>query len=124
MLSRGQFDSIQPTDSFSLLMMQWKIYGKIAADEFGLIYLIAAAIPFFLLHKVLSPARRWLVGLPAVWFFISLLMLVGLNVNRYSAEYVKPFFTASHLVLAMFAGYGLMLIVAVFGRPFPAKSRH
>jgi hypothetical protein len=121
-LSRGQFPPIEPTDSFNRLMMQWKIYCEIAVYKFGLIYLIAAVIPFFLLHKVSSPVRRWLAGLLAVWFFASLFMLVGLNADKSSAGLVSPFFAATHLILAMFAGCGLMLFVAILGRPIPAKS--
>jgi hypothetical protein len=119
-LSRGQFSSVNPTNSFSELLSEWNYYGKVAMDEFGLIYLIAAAIPFFLLQRFSSLVRRWLGGLLAVWFFISLLMLLVLNLNtsdRSDLEYVKSYFAATHIVLALFSGYGLMLVVAIFGRP-------
>jgi hypothetical protein len=94
-------------------------------DGFGWPYLLAAVIPFCFLHKILSPARKWLVGLFVVWFFVSLLLLAGLNTppDRQSVDAVKPCFAVSHLVLAVLSGCGLMLVVTIFGRPNPAKSR-
>ena len=90
-LSRGQFESIQPTSSFSHLAMQWNIFGKIADNEFGPIYLIAAAIPLFVLHRVSLLVRRCLLAWLTAWFLISLLMLVGLDVDSNNSEFVKPF---------------------------------
>jgi len=124
-LSRGQYDAMNPTASVNRLMMQWGIYGKIAVNKFGLIYLLTAAMPFLLLHKISSPARKWLIGLLVVWFFVSLLTLVGLNFgpDKSSVELNAPFFAASHLILATLAGCGLMLVGAFFGRPKAVESR-
>lgn len=116
-LSRGQFDSIQPSNSFAQLMTQWKIYGRIAAKEFGVIYLIAAAVPFLFLRKFSPPVRAWVLGMLIVWVLISLLMLVGLNPERYIPKQITPFLAATHLILAMLAGCGLMLVSALFARP-------
>jgi hypothetical protein len=125
-ITRGQYERINPTNSFANLVEQLGIYGRVASDEFGLPYLLAAVIPFCLLHKISSPTRRWLVGLLVVWFFASLLMLAGLNLSpdRSSVELIKPFFAASHLMLAVFAGCGLMLLAVFFTRPATAKSRN
>jgi hypothetical protein len=124
-VSRGQFESMGSTDNFPRLMMQLGIYGKIAANEFGVAYLIAAAIPLFLLHKIPLLTRKWLVGMLVAWIFVSLLMLVGLNPgpDKDIVESIKPFFAASHLMLAMLAGCGLMLVGAFFARPATSESR-
>jgi len=67
LMSRGQFGSLAPTSSFGELMMQLMVYAKISMDEFGVIYLMAAAIPFLLAHKISPPARKWMLGYrPAV----------------------------------------------------------
>jgi hypothetical protein len=123
-LSRGQYETMSPTNNFADFIAQCKIYGKIAADEFGVIYLITAAIPFCLLHKISSPTRKWLVGLLTVWIFVSLLTLVGLNPgsDKASVELNAPFFAASHLLLAILAGCGLMLVGAFFARPATATG--
>jgi hypothetical protein len=124
LITRGQYEQISPTDSFTRLVEQLGIYSRIAVDEFGLPYLLAAVVPFCLLHKILSPARKWLIGLLVVWLFVSILMLVGLNTSpdRQSVDEVKPFFAASHLVLAVLSGCGLTLLAVLFARPAPLKS--
>jgi hypothetical protein len=124
-LNRGQFDTMNPTASFGRLITQLGIYGKIAVNEFGSIYLLVAVIPFLVLHKMAAPARKWLEGILVVWIFVSLLTLVGLNPgpDKASVELNNPFFAASHLILAVFAGCGLMLVGAFFGRPAAAESR-
>jgi len=123
-VNRGQFDALDPTDNFARLMTQLGIYARIAVNEFGVVYLFPAAMPFLLLHKIPPPTRKWLVGLLVAWFSVSLLMLVGLGPgsDKASVEVIKPFFAASHLILAIFAGCGLMLVGAFFGRPPTAKS--
>lgn len=123
-ITRGQFESLSPTDSFGQLIKQLGVYGKIADGEFGIIYLIAAVIPFCLLHKISASTRKWLVGLLVAWISISLLMLVGLNPgsDKASVDVIKPIFAASHLILAIFAGCGLMLVGAFVGRPATAES--
>ena len=124
-LSRGQYDAMQPTGNFTKLVEQCEIYGRVAAEEFGSIYLIAAAVPFCLLCKISSVPRRWLVGRLVTWLFVSLLTLVGLNPgpDKSSVEVIKTYFAASHLMLAILAGCGLMLVVAFFGRPSTAKAQ-
>jgi len=121
-LSRGQYGSSEPARSFSKMWMQWILYGKVAVNDFGPIYLIAAAIPFIMFHKVSACERRWLASLLAVWFVISLLMLVALNPDILGLPYIRSFFAASHLVLALLAGYGMMLVVAILGRPTRAAK--
>jgi hypothetical protein len=122
-ITRGQYERPEFTHSSSRFLMQLGIYGKIALDEFGLPYLLAAAIPFCLMHKILSLVRRWLIGLFAVWFFTALFMLVGTNPDKHDSFYdLNCFLAASHLLLAVLSGCGLMLIAAIFGQPNPAKS--
>jgi hypothetical protein len=124
-ITRGQYEIMQPTESFGQLIKQFGVYGKIAADELSFIYLVAAAVPFCLLHKISSPPRRWLIGLLVTWFFVSLLTLVGLNPgpDKASVDLIKSYFAASHLMLAILAGCGLILVVTFFARPTPAKSQ-
>jgi hypothetical protein len=122
LLSRGQFEAVHPNSDFHQLLTQWHLYGQITARDFGVLYLAAAAMPFLCMHRISSRARRRVFGLGAVWFIMTLLMLVGLNMDRLSAVFMKPFFAASHLVLAVFSGCGLMLVTAVCARPAVSKS--
>lgn len=124
-ITRGQYESPHFTDNIGALIMQLNIYGKMALAEFGWPYLMAAIILFCLLHKIGSPTRKWLVGLLLVWLSVTFLLLVGLNMSadKSCVDLSKPFFAASHLVLAVLSGCGLMLVVAIFGRPSLPKSR-
>jgi hypothetical protein len=114
-LTRGQFERTWATEGFGKLAGQIPIYGKITLRQFGLLYAMAAMIPFCFLHKMRTRERRWMFSLLAVFFGLSFLMLVLLNPSsdRQSVELGAMFFTASHLVLAVWAGYGLILLGSV-----------
>jgi transmembrane protein TMEM260 (protein O-mannosyltransferase) len=118
-ISRGQYGADYFVVTFHGLLVQWAIYGKIAIEQFGLVYLAAASVPVFLLHKVPSLARRWIIGLLAVWFFLSLTMSVALNISldKSSYELNQSFFSPAHFLLAVLAGCGMMLIAAFWARP-------
>lgn len=120
-ISRGQYEAMQPTTSLHAMLTEWQIYGKIAVNEFGVMYLAAALMPFCLLHKIPLRARKWMVGLLAIWFTTTALMLVGLapTPERSSIDAIAPFFSATHLMLAIISGCGLMLIGVLFARPSP-----
>ena len=118
-ITRGQYGSDHFVETFHGLLMQWAIYIKIAIEQFGLFYLAAAAIPVFLLHKIPSPVRRWIIGLLAVWLFLTLIMLVALNISLDKSTYESNqlFFSPTHLLLAVLAGCGMMFIGAFCARP-------
>ena len=112
LVTRGQYESLQPTDSFDHFTGQLRLYGKFAVYDFGLMYVVVALVPFCLLHKMSSRERGWMLGLLAVYLCLSGVLLVALNpaLDRQAREPVRSFFTASHLVLAVWTGYGLILL--------------
>ena len=122
-LSRGQYERIRPTDSLDRLMKQLRRYGKIAVGEFGLIYLLIAALPFCFLHQMQRRERGWMLGLLAVYLCLAFLLLAVLNLadDRQSRELARMFFSASHLVLALWAGYGLVLLGFLLTVPSVAR---
>jgi len=117
-MTRGQFERTWATEDFGKLAEQILIYSKITAYQLGLLYAIAAMIPFCLLHKMRTRERRWMFSLSAIFLGLSFLMLVLLNPSpdRQSVEMVAMFFTASHLILAIWAGYGLILLGSILAR--------
>lgn len=125
-LSRGQFEKAYFTDNLNRLMTQWRIYGKVVISDYGLVYLLTAMTPLCLLRKPPSRSRRWLCGIFLVWFIVTLLMLIGLNPSSdmVALEVTKPFFAASHMVLAVLSGCGLMLIGTFVARSKSADSRN
>jgi hypothetical protein len=114
LISRGQFESLRPTDSFIHFAAQMKIYfGRVLAD-FGLIYLIPAFIPWAVLRRMTQPGRSWLLGLLAVYFCLSFFFVAMLNpsADLQAQQLSKEYFAASHLILAIWSGYGLVLLGA------------
>ena len=122
-VTRGQYETAHYSDSSGRFFIGCQIYFEIAKNYFGLAYLAAAMIPLGFLGKIPPPVRSWLVGLMQFWFFAALLMIVGLNpsADRQSVELNAFFFAASHLVLALLAGYGLMLVAVIYGKPKDRK---
>jgi hypothetical protein len=124
LLSRGQYSHIHPTDAFSTLLRQIGLYFEIGLRELGLIYLVAAVVPFFFLRRMRVQQRAWMLGSLAVFACLSLLMLVLVNpsADRQNRELNTPFFSASHVIVAVWAGYGFMLFAALVHRRRETKS--
>ena len=117
-LSRGQFERVHGTENFASLPKQMLVFGEAAMHDLGLSYLIAAAIPFCFLRRLRLQERRWMLGLLAFFCGLSFLMLVLLNPSpdRQAVLLIGAYFTAAHLVLAVWAGYGLILLGTNFVR--------
>ena len=117
-IERGQYGSFDFTENSSLWLSQWTIYGKIAVEQFGVVYLAAAAIPLLLLHKLSSLVRRWILALTVVWFLVTQLMLMALDISleKSSYELDELFFSTTHLVLALLGGCGFMIAGVWFTR--------
>lgn len=123
-ISRGQYGACEPRLDHGLLLQEWEIYLKTSLKDFGMFYLLAAALPGLFLTKLSSPVRKWLVGMFTFWFFTNFLMLVVLMPSDYTRATIDgnaPFFAATHLLLAVMGGCGLILLVACCGRSTTAK---
>jgi tetratricopeptide (TPR) repeat protein/phage shock protein PspC (stress-responsive transcriptional regulator) len=79
----------------------------------GYIVLLVAAVPFLFFRLMNRPERAWLGGLTSIWLGLAVLLLIILNpsADRQSQELNRVFFTASHVMISLFIGYG----VAIFG---------
>ena len=125
-LTRGQYEKPYPTGNLHRFVEQIQMYGGFAVRDFGLAYLAAALIPFCLLHRMKPVARKWLLGLLAVYVSTAGLTLVVLNPSNDRASYdlIKAYFTTLHLVLAVCAGCGLVLAGSFFARlPITGDTR-
>lgn len=111
-LSRGQFERMYPTNSLSRFAQQIVIYAELAADNFGVINLLSAVIPFCFLHKMQPIVRRWIFALFAAYLSLALILIVVLNPppDRLSLGLVSFYLSASYLPLAILAGCGLVLL--------------
>ncbi len=116
--TRGQYEKTNPTDILGdpwKFALQLRMYFESAMDEFHVSFLLLAIVPFFFYAKMQKRERAWIIGNTAIYLCLAFLLLILLNPNtdRQSRDLTKVFFTASHVTVAMFVGYGLTLIGAM-----------
>lgn len=113
-LTRGQYEKANPSnfikDPKRFAQQLWG-YGGGAVEEFNLVYLAIAIIPFFFLMQMQHRERAWIMGLSAIYLCLAVILLILLNPapDKQSVNLNKVFFTSSHVMLSMFIGYGLAL---------------
>ncbi len=112
--TRGQYEKTNPSMEAGRIFDQFLMLFEGAVEEFNLIYLLIALVPFLFWPRLRSTEKGWLVGLCAIYVCLAFLLLWLLNPNpdRQSRELTKVFFTASHVIIAMGFGYGVALIAA------------
>ena len=118
-LTRGQYERMLATGNTMRFLDQIRIYFVMAGKEFGWPYLLLCLIPFCFLHRMAASERRWILGLLPVYVCLAFLMLAVLNpsVDRQSQELDKVYFSASYIILALWMGYGLVILGARLTRP-------
>ena len=114
-ITRGQYERISPTDVFGDPLRfgrQLWMYFSGAVEEFHIVFLLLALLPFAFLKRMGKRERAWIIGNTAIYACLAFLLLILLNPNpdRQSQELTKVFFTASHVFIAMFSGLGLALL--------------
>jgi len=118
-LSRGQYEKSNPTSNAVQFLEQVRLYFIMAGKEFGWPYLLMCVIPFCFLHRIAASERRWILGLLAAYVCLAFLILALLNpgVDRQTLELTKIYFSASYVILALWMGYGLVMLGAWLARP-------
>lgn len=118
-LSRGQYEKFNPTSNAVQFLAQIRMYFVMAGKEFGWPYLLLAVVPFCFLHRMATSGRRWILGLLAAYACLAFLMLAVLNPgsDRQTQDLNKVFYSASYAVLAIWMGYGLVILGVLFAKP-------
>jgi tetratricopeptide (TPR) repeat protein len=116
-LSRGQYETISSYNIFSdpkHFAFQLGYIAQGLSESFSLVYVFIGLLPFGYLLKMHRRERSWIIGLTAIYFCLSVLLVILINVSpdRSSQDLNKVFFTASHGLFAMMIGYGLTLMAA------------
>jgi tetratricopeptide (TPR) repeat protein len=116
-LGRGQYGSDNGTDLFQspkLFLFQLFYLADGLSETYTWAYLFVGLIPFFFIFKMQRRERNWILGLAAIYFFISVMLVLMLNVSedRSTVELNKVFFTASHAIFGMLIGYGVTILAA------------
>jgi hypothetical protein len=112
LITRGQYERWHPTGELGRLIGQLWIVAKETGEGFGWPYFVFAALPFGLLRRTGGCARRWLLGLAAVFVCVGPLMIGLLNPSEdqiIDRVVIAPFFTAMYVILALCTGLGLMV---------------
>ncbi len=125
LITRGQFEKLDPTHDLGRLADQIWIYGGVAARQYGYIYLLAALIPFFFLRRMRAQERGLLLGLLAFYLCLFLLVLILLNppIDRGGVGLMELYFVPSYLILAVWTGYGLVLAGTGLTRKLQERMR-
>ena len=115
-LSRGQYESIHSNifaDPSRHLFQMWYIVQGLA-ESYSWVYIFVGLLPFLFILKMHKRERSWIVGLTTIYFCLSVLLVVLLDVtpDRSSSDLNKVFFTASHALFAIMIGYGLTMLAA------------
>ena len=118
-LTRGQYERMLATGNTMQFLDQIRIYFVMAGKEFGWPYLLMCLIPFCFPHRMAASERRWILGLLPAYVCLTFLMLAVLNpsLDRQSQELNKVYFSASYIMLALWMGYGLIILGAWMARP-------
>jgi tetratricopeptide (TPR) repeat protein len=118
-LTRGQYEKTNPTDFLSIngLSTYFEQLGMVGAgvlSEFNWVYTLLAVVPFLFFLRMQKRERAWMIGLVAIYLCLSALLVVLLNpsLDRQSRSITRVFFTASHVMVVIWIGYGLTLIAA------------
>jgi tetratricopeptide (TPR) repeat protein len=116
-LSRGQYGS---DNGLNLLqnprqfLFQLYYLADGLSESFTWAYLFVGLIPFAFINRMRQRERNWIIGVSAIYFWISVMLVIMLNVSadRSTSELNKVFFTASHSLFAMMIGYGVTILAA------------
>ncbi|MCS1408834.1 MAG: hypothetical protein M2R45_02011 [Verrucomicrobia subdivision 3 bacterium] len=113
--TRGQYEGTNPTTSIFRFVQQVRLYMKGASQEFNPIMMCVALVPFGFFKRMGKRERAWMTGLTGIFFCLAVVLMILLNPppGRQSQELNRVFFTPSHAVIAIWAGYGLSLIAAL-----------
>ena len=118
MVTRGQFEQLYPTNDFGRLMEQMGMYLNIAVKQFGWPSLLAGLVPLYFLLKIGKREQTVILGSFALFLCTSVFMTILLNPppDRQATGMVMYYYSPSFLLLAIWAGFGLILLGTIIGR--------
>lgn len=120
-LTRGQYEQTNPTSSLGRFLDQVWMYSEGAINEFGLVYLLLGLVMIIMIYQRMQKRERaWMVGLTAIGICLAFLLLILLNPNTdlQSRTQARVFFTASHIILALFIGYAVTLLAGMLATQY------
>ena len=127
-LSRGQYERANASNVLGdpkHFMLQLGMLVSDIAGEFNWVVLLIALVPLLFFLRMQKRERAWVGGLAAMYGCIGFLLLILMNPapDRQSADLNRVFFTSSHAVIAIMAGYGLALTAAYMATHYSSFRR-
>ncbi len=125
-LSRGQYQSNTSTLIASPSRIAFQLWYLVEglSDSFSWVLIFIGLLPFFFLHKMHKRERGWIIGLTAVYFCLSVILVRLLDVtpDRSASDLNEVFFIASHGLFTLMIGYGTTILAAYMATHY-AKFR-
>ncbi|MBO61758.1 MAG: hypothetical protein CMO63_07310 [Verrucomicrobiales bacterium] len=119
--SRGQYAQTNPTTSIEKFIDQIIMYWNGAFDEFNASFLLLfALLPICFIYLMRNRERGWMIGTFSIYLCLAVLLMILLNPNndKHGQDMTRVFFAASHVMLAMWIGFGVSLFVALVAKCF------
>jgi tetratricopeptide (TPR) repeat protein len=136
-LTRGQYEPIHPTTGTGITILQitgsflatygmqlWR-YLEGMAKEFNLFYLLLALVIFLVYRKLKRRERVWIIGMVAIYIVIGpfLVLLLNFSPDRQSIAIAQVLFTAGHVFISIFVGYGLTVTAAFMATQYESVRK-
>ena len=117
-VSRGQYEGVAPAGDAKTFAKQIGVYARSMATDFGWLYLPFAGVPWLAYRRLSQEQGRWMLASLSLFAGLTLLMIAALNPPLHSdgIRGIKVFFSASYVVLAIWAGCGLFVLAQSVGR--------
>jgi hypothetical protein len=120
-ITRGQYEMISPghpLDDPMRFASQLVSFGEMSVKHLGLLYFVPIFVLFFFLPRLHLDERRWMLGLMCMFVALHPFLLIMLNpeLNLSALDLFAEYFIPSHLILAIWTGYGLCLLGTILGR--------
>ncbi len=135
-ITRGQYEKITPTHGegtgihlitsfFSTYLTQIWRYLEGLDDEFSMLFLLIALVVFLFYLKMKRRERIWIIGSVAIFLCLGpfLVLLLNFPSDRQSLELNRVFLTSSHVIISMFAGFGLTLLATYMATHYQSSRR-
>jgi Protein O-mannosyl-transferase TMEM260-like len=112
LVTRGQYELPHGPSSISSFLGQLWVVAKETSSGLGWPYLLFAVLPPCILRRSGQSGRNWLLGLAALFICVGPLMVAMLapGADQASVDLIRPYFAPMDVVLALWAGLGVVLV--------------
>lgn len=121
LLTRGQFERLNPTADPIRLLEQLKMYVAVVYWNFGWYYLPFAAVALLTFKRLIGCVRAWIAALFVLYATTPVQMVAVLNpsLDRQTVGLVKTYFAPGYVMLAILTAVGMAIVVGKTRRKSP-----